>query len=70
MTEKTTDSFTPLTGFYPTMVSIGHLGAAAPESMGLEYLKEERLSVIEKRILRIEQILRDAGLPIDQDILP
>lgn len=43
---------------------VGLLGATAPASHGVEGLKGAQIDMIERRILRIEAALRQAGIDL------
>jgi len=51
-------------------IGSGLLGAVAYGPCAGEMIKEERLRIIERRILRIEMALRRAGIEVDMLDLP
>lgn len=65
-----TDRYTATFDETAALVTVGFLGAEIADStmFGVDHIHNARLAMIEMRILRIEQAMRDAG--IDVNALP
>lgn len=53
-----------------SMISIGMLGAVSPKAHGYKAAQASQLRMIEQRILRIEMLLRRAGIEPESLPLP
>lgn len=54
----------------PEIVGVGLLGATVDARFGLNNARDERLTMIERRIIRIEMAMRQGGIEVERIPLP